>query len=378
MREVWFLALTWANVNVKAPGKHGVSGPEELKVWNQARNALRMAKTAAKKKLQRQKVKVSNVGLVATEDIEGHLEDPEFVAANELEPPQVGTSSPGANEIARMLAAMSDETTDEALDQLIRGYRDREVLDDKVHRLLPFVEFAKAYNNKSFLPVNPFVGDPEVCSRLRLIQPSKLERVVTEDQLKGWWTTSKANVNLLHSRWSSSGRMSSGDMAPKENFCRTDMATLYMWEFTYRNSKLWSFTNKSLPSDARKESLCQTGNDPPSDDHRGGPKPELTGSASSRPHDSFLSAAQNYLERSLPPTLDPHIAKQKQAAELHHLQVQMLNQKVETLLKVLASPGLDPTFKSTLQMQMQQLIHQQMSLGCPSSLPTAPLDSDPV
>jgi len=104
-------------------------------VWNQARNAIRLAKTAWKKKIQRRKNKVSHAALPTGEDGEGHPEDPEFVAANEVDPRQVRASSPGANEIARMLAAMSDGTTDEALKQLIRGYRNREVLDDKVHHI---------------------------------------------------------------------------------------------------------------------------------------------------------------------------------------------------------------------------------------------------
>jgi len=91
-----------------------------------------------------------------------------------------------------------------------------------------------------------------------------------------------------------------------------------MREFTHRNSKLWTFNNKSLPSDARKESLRLSGNYPASDNHDGSPNPEQTRSVStSFPTASFLSAAQNYLQKSLPLAPDPEIAKQKQAAELH-------------------------------------------------------------
>jgi len=69
------------------------------------------------------------------------MEDPEFVSAEGLQV-LARKSSPGAGELARLVHVMGSPDVSAALDQLVEGFKDRQVMDDRVGRILPWVEFS--------------------------------------------------------------------------------------------------------------------------------------------------------------------------------------------------------------------------------------------
>jgi hypothetical protein len=80
---------------------------------------------------------------------------------------------------------MNDGRAKEALRQLVVGYPSRQDLDEKAHRILPWVVFAEIFNDPEFNPTNGFLDDPNSVERLREIDPSKIEREVQDAQQKG-------------------------------------------------------------------------------------------------------------------------------------------------------------------------------------------------
>mmetsp|Transcript_535 Transcript_535/g.1618 ORF Transcript_535/g.1618 Transcript_535/m.1618 type:complete len:117 (-) Transcript_535:668-1018(-) len=94
------------------------------------------------------------------------MEDPEFVSAEGLQV-LARKSSPGAGELARLVHVMGSPDVSAALDQLVEGFKDRQVMDDRVGRMLPWVEFSTLYNSQDFKPANAFLQEPEVCGQLR-------------------------------------------------------------------------------------------------------------------------------------------------------------------------------------------------------------------
>ncbi len=64
---------------------------------------------------------------------------------------------------------MSDDRANEALRQLVFRFPNCEVLDDKAHRILPWVVFAEMFNDEEFNPTNLFLHDPNSVERLREI-----------------------------------------------------------------------------------------------------------------------------------------------------------------------------------------------------------------
>mmetsp|Transcript_535 Transcript_535/g.1617 ORF Transcript_535/g.1617 Transcript_535/m.1617 type:complete len:118 (-) Transcript_535:880-1233(-) len=53
MRQVWFSAVSYENLRVKAPQKCGISTAEELSLWHRARDGLRKKRQPEKKKKNR-------------------------------------------------------------------------------------------------------------------------------------------------------------------------------------------------------------------------------------------------------------------------------------------------------------------------------------
>ena len=80
---------------------------------------------------------------------------------------------------------MASENNKEALQQLVAGFQTRQVIDDKMGRILPWQVFSTLFNDPEFLPTNHFHDDEDNVERFREIDPFVLERKVDDKKLKG-------------------------------------------------------------------------------------------------------------------------------------------------------------------------------------------------
>ena len=190
-REVWYLALDFKNANIKNPAKNKsikFTKADELAVWNKAREALRKAKAALKKKRKRaeasgKKGKKAKDDEAPVDAEDGHPEEMDsMIGPNAGWVIQCGAS---ANELARLVHVMADESAEDALMQLIKGFDGREVYDDKLNRPLPWTMFKDLFNDPDFVPENYFLNDANSIDRLREVNPAELASEVTDVKLRG-------------------------------------------------------------------------------------------------------------------------------------------------------------------------------------------------
>ena len=194
-KEVWYLGLSWEHAKrrvVHLPPLN-IKTPIEQQIWNRARDALKKKKEAMKKfnaraakagtkPCKKQKPEpAKQVVFVDDEDNEGHYQEGDYVASKD----NYIKCSASAQELARLVHVMADESTQEALQQLVTGYENRQVIDDKMGRILPWKVFAELYNDAEFAPGNHFLDDDNSVERLREIDPSYVEREVDDKKLKG-------------------------------------------------------------------------------------------------------------------------------------------------------------------------------------------------
>ena len=170
-----------------------IKTPIEQQIWNRARDALKKKKEALKKFNNRaakasnktcKKAKVdpkNQVLLLDDDENEGHYQEDDFVASKE----NYIKCSASAQELARLVHVMADESTEDALRQLVTGFENRQVIDDKMGRIIPWKVFADLYNDAEFAPGNHFIDDENSVERLREIDPSSVEREVDDKKLKG-------------------------------------------------------------------------------------------------------------------------------------------------------------------------------------------------
>ena len=148
-----------------------------------------------------------------------------------------------AQELARLVHVMADESTEEALQQLVTCYKTRQVLDDKNGRIVPWKVFVGLFNDAEFAPTNHFIDDDNNVDRLREIDPSSIKLEVDDKKLKGnepnilevtdfccicdagWWLACKAVITKPNKSYHSSGRMGSGSEVAKWKFCNGNMGT---------------------------------------------------------------------------------------------------------------------------------------------------------
>ncbi len=71
--------------------------------------------------------------LGSDDDNEGHFQEDDCIASKD----NVVKCIASAQELARLVHVMADESTEEALQQLFTGYKTRKVLDDKNGRIIP-------------------------------------------------------------------------------------------------------------------------------------------------------------------------------------------------------------------------------------------------
>ena len=251
-KEVWYMGLRWEHAKRRALHLPPllIKTPEEHHVWNRAREALKKKKEAIKKIAVRaakcsKKQKITTCkGHGEEGDIEGHHQEDDFVASNE----NIIKCSASAAELARLVHVMADDDSEEALQQLVTGFQTRQVIDDKMGRILPWQVFSTLFNDPKFLPTNHFHDDENSVERLREIDPSVLERKVDDKKLKGehptmslifflvliivfcvanseWWLAAKGCISKLEKRYHSSGRMGTGSEVAKWKFCNGNMGT---------------------------------------------------------------------------------------------------------------------------------------------------------
>jgi len=192
-KQVWKWSISWEHLNRRSVKGHPlrIVDKTDQEVWNRGREAMRKKKSserqkekrAAKNKIVSKRKRVSGESKGHGGDEEGHVQESDFIASGAK-----GTKiqcSGSADELARLCHAMVDDRAQEALRQLVVGFPNRQVLDDKANRVLPWVVFAEIYNDQEFNPTNHFLEDPNSVERLRDIDPSNLEREIENAQLKG-------------------------------------------------------------------------------------------------------------------------------------------------------------------------------------------------
>ncbi len=114
------------------------------------------------------------------DDNEGHFQEDDYIASKDT----VVKCGASAQELARLVHVMADESTEEAPQQLVTDYKTRQVLDDKNGRIIPWKVFAELFNDAEFAPTDHFIEDDNSVERLREIDPSSIEREVDDKKLK--------------------------------------------------------------------------------------------------------------------------------------------------------------------------------------------------
>jgi hypothetical protein len=194
-KEVWFLGLSREHAKRRALNLVPlyIKTPIEHQIWNRARDALKKKKEALKKFNSMAIKSVVKKGkhkkpsqatpevLGSDDDNEGDFQEDDYIASKD----NVVKCNASAQELARLVHVMADESTEEALHQLVTGYKTRQVLDDKNERIIPWKVFAELFNDAEFAPTNHFIEDDNNVERLREIDPSFIEREVDEKKLRG-------------------------------------------------------------------------------------------------------------------------------------------------------------------------------------------------
>ena len=112
---------------------------------------------------------------------EGHFQEDDYIASND----NYVKCGASAQELARLVHVMADESTEEALQQLVTGYKTRQVLDDKNGWIIPWKVFSDLFNNDEFTPTSHLIDDANNVEKLQEIDPSSGEREVDDKKLKG-------------------------------------------------------------------------------------------------------------------------------------------------------------------------------------------------
>ncbi len=124
-KEVWFLALCWEHAKRRALNLAplNIKTPIEHQIWNRARDALKKKKEALKKfnsravksAIKKGKPKKTSPAtpevLGSDDDIEGHYQEDDYIAAKD----NFVKCGASAQELARLVHVMADESTEEAL-----------------------------------------------------------------------------------------------------------------------------------------------------------------------------------------------------------------------------------------------------------------------
>ena len=139
------------------------------------------------------------------------------------------------------------------------------------------------------------------------------------------------------------------------------MCRLYVWEFAYKHEQLWSYTNKALPSNVKKDSMAIVLDDDGAHETRPG------NAKNEDPQALALLAISRYMENSMT-SIDPTLLKKKHALEVdalelakekQALEVQMLKKSNDTvdldnLLKIISNPGMSDGLKARAEAQLAE------------------------
>ena len=142
---------------------------------------------------------------------------------------------------------------------------------------------------------------------------------------------------------------------------------LYVWEFAYKHDRLWSYTNKALPSNVKKDSMTD-GN------KNDGGAPTKRPDKVEDPQTLAFLAISRYMENSLT-SVDSDLVKQKQSLEVEALQLAKEKQMLEVemlkkandsaelndLLNIISNPKISDEFRAKMEDQVQELYAKKRS-----------------